>query len=516
MKRWIFRILFCALCGLCCSWRFAGAQTFFGTYPAALRSERLIADYDGELRRSDGRLDIPLMIQQLKGLKVNVYFYLLWHRATDWEDLQAFLPEARVAGIEVWAYLVPPSESPPNTSLYSEPFRLDYLRWGEEVGKLSVQQPNLTAFVIDDFWANGTFFTPEYVGRMRAAGRQYNPGLLFLPLMYYPEMSRKFVTDYRDAIDGAVVAYPGDATRSGSLPPVEDIHTARDLLHDRDESPARWIFSYPYQTRSNVGDLAEVQRAFAVTPADRYTLRLTGGDDYSGPTAGYHTRQLLVDDEVVWQEDVAGGKQGMQPIQADVTGQVKGKSSVTVTMRVIDLKGVSNFGVNVWWSEPDADGLKPADGFVWGTNARGQWQTAFEAAHHGEGAFHLPFVVMVAASREAFVRRVGTAATPENIRDHAEMAFTEMRRGNADGVVTYVLDKRVGNPDYAAVQTAFLKAAQPAPSPDFNGDGMVDFDDFFLFAAAFGSNDARFDLDEDGTVGFDDFFVFAASFGKRR
>jgi hypothetical protein len=159
--------------------------------------------------------------------------------------------------------------------------------------------------------------------------------------------------------------------------------------------------------------------------------------------------------------------------------------------------------------------LKPADGSAWTANTRGKWQAAFEAAHHGEGAFRLPLVVMVAASREAFVKRVSPPATPERIRDHAQMAFTEMRRGNADGVVTYVLDKTPGNPDYAAVQTAFLKAAEPPPSPDFDGDGAVDFDDFFLFSAAYGSSDPKFDLDGDGVVDMEDFFVFAANFGKR-
>ena len=50
---------------------------------------------------------------------------------------------------------------------------------------------------------------------------------------------------------------------------------------------------------------------------------------------------------------------------------------------------------------------------------------------------------------------------------------------------------------------------------DFNGDGVVDFDDFFLFAAAFGSAAPEFDLDPDGTVNFDDFFIFAINFGKK-
>jgi hypothetical protein len=56
--------------------------------------------------------------------------------------------------------------------------------------------------------------------------------------------------------------------------------------------------------------------------------------------------------------------------------------------------------------------------------------------------------------------------------------------------------------------------------PDFNGNGRVDFDDFFLFAEGFGARqgearfNARFDLDGNGRVDFDDFFLFAKDFGK--
>ena len=54
---------------------------------------------------------------------------------------------------------------------------------------------------------------------------------------------------------------------------------------------------------------------------------------------------------------------------------------------------------------------------------------------------------------------------------------------------------------------------------DFTGDGKVDFDDFFEFAAAFNSEqddpdfDPKFDMDNSGKVDLDDFFIFAESFG---
>ena len=55
---------------------------------------------------------------------------------------------------------------------------------------------------------------------------------------------------------------------------------------------------------------------------------------------------------------------------------------------------------------------------------------------------------------------------------------------------------------------------------DFDGNRLIDFDDFLAFAAHFGRSssdpnfDPRFDFDDDGMVGFSDFLKFAAAFGK--
>ena len=58
----------------------------------------VIADYNAEVRGSDGRVDIPVLIRRLTELRVNTYFFLIWHRETDWEDLKLFLPAAQNAG----------------------------------------------------------------------------------------------------------------------------------------------------------------------------------------------------------------------------------------------------------------------------------------------------------------------------------------------------------------------------------------------------------------------------------
>jgi arylsulfatase A-like enzyme len=55
--------------------------------------------------------------------------------------------------------------------------------------------------------------------------------------------------------------------------------------------------------------------------------------------------------------------------------------------------------------------------------------------------------------------------------------------------------------------------AQPS-SADFDNSGLVDFNDFLLFVAAFGSSDAAFDLDGSALVDFNDFLIFSAAFGQ--
>ena len=80
----------------------------------------------------------------------------------------------------------------------------------------------------------------------------------------------------------------------------------------------------------------------------------------------------------------------------------------------------------------------------------------------------------------------------------------------------------IGEPGTGTVEVAVADlepvtfTATARPSPDFDGDGEIGFEDFFLFAEAFGGTDPRFDLDGSGEVDLADFFLFAESFGRQR
>ena len=65
-----------------------------------------------------------------------------------------------------------------------------------------------------------------------------------------------------------------------------------------------------------------------------------------------------------------------------------------------------------------------------------------------------------------------------------------------------------------AVSVAAAPETPAAAGADFNGDGTVDFADFFEFVDAFGGSDPRFDLNGDGSVDFADFFEFVDAFGQ--
>jgi hypothetical protein len=170
--------------------------------------------YNGEPRGKDGRVDIARLLGELSDLRVNTYNWLLWHAATDWEDLQRFLPLARERGIRVWVSLVPPSESPPHTKLYSEPFKVDYERWATEIAKLSVREPNLVAWSIDDYAHNLKVYTPEQMRKIREAMHKENPRLAFVPCLYFRQVTPKFAEDYKGLLDGILFPYRHDSGKA--------------------------------------------------------------------------------------------------------------------------------------------------------------------------------------------------------------------------------------------------------------------------------------------------------------
>ncbi len=185
-------------------------------------------------RLSDGRADLDKLIAQLKELNANTYNWLVWQNENDWDDLQLFLPIALENQIAVWISLVPPSESKPIAKWSSEPFGMDYIKWSEEIAKLSVTYPNLIALSIDDFVHNLDFYTPEYVKEMMDTIDDINPSLQFIPCSYYKQITVDFAEKYGYMLDGILFPYRAES---------EGANLQNAGLVDREISTLRSLFN---------------------------------------------------------------------------------------------------------------------------------------------------------------------------------------------------------------------------------------------------------------------------------
>lgn len=174
--------------------------------------------------RADGyrHIDTPRLIRQLKKLNVNTYVFQIWNSPTDWGDLvDEFAPAAQKAGIQVWPYIVPPSECDYYNSDHtikpryqrgrcSQPFREDYVAWAEAIADLSLRYPVITNWSIDDFQSgnNAATFTTQYMTEIKQAQDSINPNLgLYTTAYYHTAISDAFYDKYAPFIKGIVYPY---------------------------------------------------------------------------------------------------------------------------------------------------------------------------------------------------------------------------------------------------------------------------------------------------------------------
>ncbi len=409
-----------------------------------------IGDYDAEPRRPDGHVDSERLVRQLQLLHANTYFWLIWHADTDWEDLHEFLPLARAAGINVWVYLVPHTESTPPYP-YSEPFKQDYVRWAQEIAKLSLEHDNLPGYVIDDFVANISpgRFTAEYIKQMVDAGKAINPKLKFYPLLYFPEIDNRLMAILGPLVDGAVAAYPLGRSQ---------IERALTFLNDEYTVPPGLVVEFPRSTPSQPGDRGFVTQEAQVTDAANARVHFRYQDDYEGPTTGYHVMQMRLDGRVVWAEDAGGRDQG--EVTVDLREALAGKQSVRLSFGVYDEKGVSEYGLVANFSDLRVEGLKLAqpdfsDNPSWHQDIEGAFTLAFVTGDQGQRRWKLPLIIMPCGSRGEYVGRYTDEPTPTNIASRIRMSLGFVERGEAEGVVIYCLDKNETGPDLEAISTTY-------------------------------------------------------------
>lgn len=405
-----------------------------------------IGDYDAVPRRADGHVDAPALAARLDSLGARTYLWLVWTHASDWDDLTAFLPLAARSGIRVIVDLVPPSECPPHTANYSEPWRTDYVRWAEAIATRSLAFPALAAWTIDDFTRNAATFTPDYVRRMRSRARAIAPALEFLPLAYFPHLRDPFVADYGGAIDGVIAAFPADAG---------DIRMARSLLGGA-LRPAPLELRFPWRARTRDGARVAASARFRVTggaPAITFTER----DDYTGPTTGHHRKRVLAGRTVLWDEDVAGDSAGPRTITLPLPRRARGDDSLTLTFELREDRGVTNFGVRWWIEDLRGSGLAPDPA----TLAPGAWTADADAPGATNAGRPAPagatprapaLLVMTTANATRDARRYGAPASPARVLARLDMCLDAVRAGECDGVILDALGGRAAGALFDSVR----------------------------------------------------------------
>lgn len=179
----------------------------------------IVSAYAGLRYKPDGTPDIAATLTHLERLGVNVYTYLIASRsAQEFAALGEFCEKAREVGMEVWVYLVPPSEAPlnrdrPIAERRYPPFDMDYLKWSEAIAMTSRDHPNLTLWMIDDFDGNLRFFTREYTRQIYERSKSINPQLLFGVCVYHESLPTFIKEGYLDYVDALLWGYQHSAAR---------------------------------------------------------------------------------------------------------------------------------------------------------------------------------------------------------------------------------------------------------------------------------------------------------------
>jgi hypothetical protein len=147
-------------------------------------------------------------------------------------------------------------------------------------------------------------------------------------------------------------------------------------------------------------------------------------------------------------------------VSVDVAKYVKGKTNVTLAFRLLDKKGVSNFGVRWRVDQLRGENLQLAADMSqsqkWQVSRQGAFETGFGSlAKVGQRRFHVPFISMTAGNESDYRVRHGEPATPERVGGLFRVSLQAWRDGKCDGVVTYCLDKRPQSTAFPPVRKVF-------------------------------------------------------------
>ena len=401
----------------------------------------------------NSHVNTDLLITRLKDLNANMYMWLMGG-GNDWQDFQDFMPKAKMAGITVWAYLRPPTETPATgyDGPYSEPYKGDYVAWARAIADLSLRYSNLIGYIIDDFWYNtpsyesNTLFSNSYINKMVSAGKKINPKLKFYPLLYFREIDVTFLDSLSKVIDGVVAAYPGEI-----LDNIQNdnfaITSASNILNDDYEMI---VNNLPANVALNKGDYGFATVQINVTNPSNAYLNLyhyTNRAAVSSPS-GYHNLQVKIDNTLVWQQD-ANESNGVTKI--DLSSALNGKATAELKIGIYNNKNLSNYSLISELQIIDEQGISFVNS-SWSEKKLGNYDLQLRK---GKNSNVLPLIVMLEAEPTEYLYRYNDAATPENIAKHVQSAADFLLNNEIEGIVSYDLDMSSGNSIFNSIQQVY-------------------------------------------------------------
>lgn len=414
-----------------------------------------MGDYDQEIRETNPRIDgyfhvnTPLLIQRLVNAKMNGYMYLIQHSPeTDWTDfVNEFMPAAQNADLNIWVYLVPPSEGgPTNPYDTASGYSIDsaYVTWAKAIAIQANNYSNIKGFVIDDFDGNLSVFTPSFVIHMMQEARTICPFLTFDVINYYEDITLNWVFDYANCIDGIVFPYVDLDSTTNLLPQIKDIQLL--LNHVK----RYYQISYPWSTTSTAGDYAKITFPVTVNPASTYSISFSQNDDFAGPTAGYHYKRFLVDTNLIWSEDVAGDSS--QIVTLDLTSALQGKSTGSISFELYEQQGVGNFGVVCKFFNLSAENFS-IDTINYQRDSN---NTNFSiSVLNNTNTKKLSLISMIYANPTSWHP---IPPTVNYVQECLSISHQAILDSLADGIVTYCLDKSTDTSSYyVAVQDLYAQ-----------------------------------------------------------
>ena len=395
---------------------------------------------------NDSHVATDSLIKRLVQLNANTYMWLIGPSKNDWNDLKDFLPKAKMAGISVWVYLAPPSEIPP----IREPYREDYISWAKAIARLSLRYSNLIGYVIDDFWYNVQVsnFTPSYIEDMINAGKTINQKLKFYPLTYSGEIFNPYIQNMSELFDGLIDAFPRD-----SLQIAKNISLINSSLH------SKVIIRFPPETSSNTGQNGIIsQRAKIINDIDTtITFRVWAGYvsyNFNEPTPGYHKFVLQIDSNSVWSADYSDIRDSI--VTLNLGPFLHDKSYATISLGVLESRGVGNYKLNVAYLDLSARGLQintDLGSNSWSINKTGAFSIQKIGANIGK---KLPIILMPAADIYTYPKFYPDSVTVKNRTDKIKMMLGFLSQGQVDGLVSYCIDKTSGSVIFDSAKKVYL------------------------------------------------------------